>query len=266
MRSTKVMQVPVLAGAVLALGGLATATPVWADSPVPEGQMQKYCMGMASEELGENPQYISTEPVQKRGKEFVVNGQTAGGGGRDGTHFECLFGKRGMFKGVTVTGSSYHSGGNSSSDSVPEYQMQKYCMGMASEELGENPQYISTEPVQRRGSDYVVYGQTPQSGYDVTKFECVFGSRGDYRGVNVTSRGNSNSGGNSYGGGNDSNEIPWSAKNKCLEMFADRAEITDISPLRPGYWEVIMQSKDSPRAVACTVSSNDTIEDWIELN
>ncbi len=83
--------------------------------------------------------------------------------------------------------------------------------------------------------------------------------QGDFRGFKVTGRGNANA-------GSDSSEIPWGAKNKCLETFADKAEITSISPLRPGYWEVIMQSKVSTRSVACTVNSDEYIEDWIELN
>jgi hypothetical protein len=60
--------------------------------------------------------------------------------------------------------------------------------------------------------------------------------------------------------------IPSAATQKCRERFGGPTEITRVNPLRPGYWEVIMQGKDSPRTVACTVSSSGEIENWVEMN
>ncbi len=227
--------------------------------PIPEGQMERYCQGEASAKLGTRPTNISTRPVQKRGKDFVVFGQSPQSG-YDVTNFECVFGKRGMFKGVQVTGSSSHSSGSSSAGPVPEGQMERYCQGEASAKLGTRPTNISTRSVRKRGSDFVVAGQSPQSGYNVTTFECVFGKRGMFKGVNVMSRGNES------GGGYGNNEIPRVAEQKCRDTFGVPAKVGPISPLRPGYWEVIMTQTNGPRSAACTVTSDGQIEDWIELN
>jgi len=157
-------------------------------------------------------------------------------------------------------GSHSNSSSNSSANSVPEGQMSRYCMGEASAELNENPRYIATQPAVRSGNRYVVIGQTPESGSNVTTFECTFDHNGVFRGVEVTGR--PHHGGNS--GSND--EIPYAAKNKCQEMMGGSVNFGTISALRPGYWEVIMNQSNGSRSVACTVTSNGEIEDWVELN
>ncbi len=226
---------------------------------VPEGQMSRYCMGEASAELNENPRYISTQPVQRMGNKYVVYGQTPESGSNV-TTFVCTFNQSGVFKGVEVTHRADNMGGSTTANSVPEGQMSRYCMGEASAELNENPRYISTQPVQRMGNKYVVYGQTPQSGSNVTTFECTFNQSGVFKGVKVTGRAND------QGYGSNNNGIPRAAKKRCEDMFGGAVNFGPISPLRPGYWEVIMNAANGPRSVACTVTSNGEIEDWIELN
>lgn len=55
------------------------------------------------------------------------------------------------------------------------------------------------------------------------------------------------------------------AKGACLYKFGADASIVQVSPLKPGYWELIMQAKSGKRKVACTVDAEGNIEDWVEM-
>ena len=56
------------------------------------------------------------------------------------------------------------------------------------------------------------------------------------------------------------------ARVACKNRFgADKFKSFEtISPLKPGYWELIMAGKNGKRA-ACTVSDSGKIEDWVNL-
>jgi hypothetical protein len=60
--------------------------------------------------------------------------------------------------------------------------------------------------------------------------------------------------------------LPDSAKSACINRFGRHnfAYVQTLSPLKPGYWELIMQGKDGRKA-ACTVNKHGSIEDWVEL-
>ena len=226
---------------------------------VSQSQMQRYCQGEASAKLDVRPNYILTLPVERSGSHYIVYGQSPTSGSNV-TTFECIFNQHGVFRDVEVTRWANDSGGSSSGDSVPEAQMQRYCQGEASAELDVRPNYISTFPVERSGNHYVVYGQSPPSGSNVTIFECKFNRHGVFRGVEVTRW--ANQGGNN----SSSNELPSQARKKCLDSFGGSAKVTQVSALRPGYWEVIMQNNAGSRMAACTVSSDGHIQDWAEMN
>jgi hypothetical protein len=49
-------------------------------------------------------------------------------------------------------------------------------------------------------------------------------------------------------------------------MMGGTVQIEQVSPLRPGYYEIIMKATDRARRVACTVSDSGSIEDWVEMN
>jgi hypothetical protein len=55
------------------------------------------------------------------------------------------------------------------------------------------------------------------------------------------------------------------AKGACLYEIGVDAEISQVSALKPGYWELIMKAKSGHRKVACTVSDGDEIADWVEM-
>jgi hypothetical protein len=55
------------------------------------------------------------------------------------------------------------------------------------------------------------------------------------------------------------------AKGACLYRFGEEGSITMTSPLKPGYWELIIQASAGKRKVACTVNDDGTIADWVEM-
>ena len=61
--------------------------------------------------------------------------------------------------------------------------MAKFCVGEASAMFNLRPQEFSTLPVERDRGGYVVYGEFPADGINVTTFECHFDSSGAFRRV-----------------------------------------------------------------------------------
>lgn len=158
---------------------------------------------------------------------------------------------------------SFNSAGNSQGGGVPQAQMARFCQGEASSTLSVRPTEIMTESVRRQGGRYIVEGQTPPSGSNATKFKCTFDGNGQFENVVVTQRG-----GNHHQSNNRPNQgtIPPAARARCLNNFGGGAStnVRTVSALRPGFWEVIMDSQN--RSVACTVTDAGQIEDWVELN
>jgi hypothetical protein len=50
-------------------------------------------------------------------------------------------------------------------------------------------------------------------------------------------------------------------------MVGVPARVEQVSPLRPGHYEITIQETATPRKVACTVPEDGSeIEDWVEMN
>lgn len=60
-------------------------------------------------------------------------------------------------------------------------------------------------------------------------------------------------------------DVPEVAKGACLYQIGAEADIVQVSALKPGFWEIIMQEKASKRKVACTVDAEGNIQDWVEM-
>jgi hypothetical protein len=60
--------------------------------------------------------------------------------------------------------------------------------------------------------------------------------------------------------------VPQTAKAACIKRFgvSQYEDIKTISPLKPGWWEIIVRGKNS-RQVACTADQNGTIGGWVEM-
>jgi len=65
---------------------------------------------------------------------------------------------------------------------------------------------------------------------------------------------------------NNHKGLPDSARSACISRFGHEHfdHIKMVSPLKPGYWEVILKGKHG-RQVACTVDKHGSIEDWVEM-
>lgn len=142
---------------------------------------------------------------------------------------------------------------------VAEPEMAAFCTGEAAAKLGTRPRNILTLPVEKSGGKYIVYGQSPAEGANVTTFECKFGSDRKYHGIKITSRpAKDNSA--------DSGGAPPAAMSRCKDMVGVPAKVETVSPLRPGYTEIILRETASGRRIACTASDAGEITDWVELN
>ena len=90
--------------------------------------------------------------------------------------------------GNTGEDSGYPGSGAVGRSPVAKNQMQSYCQREAMTTLETGPDFIVTLPVESRGDSYIVYGQSPRSGTNVTTFECHFDSKGIFNKVKVTHR------------------------------------------------------------------------------
>ena len=142
---------------------------------------------------------------------------------------------------------------------VAEPEMAAFCTGEAAAKLGTRPRNIMTLPVEKSGGKYIVYGQSPTEGADVTTFECTFGSDRKYSGIKITGR--PAGGGSAENGGS-----PPAAMAACKGMVGVPAKVEVVSPLRPGFTEIILRENASGRRIACTATDDGSIEDWVELN
>jgi hypothetical protein len=141
---------------------------------------------------------------------------------------------------------------------VAEPRMASHCAEAAATELGVMMNDVLTLPVERTGSKYHVYGQYPASGRDVTLFECQYDVNKRFLAISVQGH----HGHHTEAAGS----APRTAQRACSDMVGVPVRIEKVSPLRPGYHEIIMKETNSARRVACTVSDSGSIEDWVEMN
>lgn len=142
---------------------------------------------------------------------------------------------------------------------VAEPEMAAFCTGEVAAKLGTRARNILTLPVEKSGGKYIVYGQSPTEGANVTTFECRFGSDRKYQGIKITGR-------PAAGGSADNGGAPPAAMARCRDMVGVPAAVEVVSPLRPGFTEIILREKASGRRIACTASDSGEITNWVELN
>ncbi len=140
---------------------------------------------------------------------------------------------------------------------VSEPKLAQSCAEDAGARLDIPVNELILLPVEKTHGKLHVYGQT--DGPTPTLFECVFD--GDRKFLRIDIKEGHSQASPADGG------APKAAINKCLQMVGVPARVEQISPLRPGYYEIIIQEKDRPRKVACTVPEDGSvIEDWVEMN
>lgn len=140
---------------------------------------------------------------------------------------------------------------------VSEAALVSHCAEAAATELGVMMDDVLTLPAEKSGGKFHVYGQYPASGTNVTTFECVYDGNRNFRTLSVKAA--------KPQGGAAAGVAPAKAQNACTSMMGSAVNIEMVSPLRPGSYEIIMKDTGGPRRVACTVTDNGTINDWVEM-
>lgn len=87
------------------------------------------------------------------------------------------FAFRGPSPGIAVPSQLPSFGGGMA---VAVSDMGRYCVGEASAYFGQRPQNMATLPVEQYGGQYIVYGQFPPDGSNVTTFQCYFDGGGEF--------------------------------------------------------------------------------------
>ncbi len=141
---------------------------------------------------------------------------------------------------------------------VSEAAMVSHCAEAAATKLGVMMNDVLTLPAERSGGKFHVYGQFPASGQNVTLFECQYDANRTFIDISV----NDHHGQQTEAAGS----APRAAQRACTDMMGRPVNIEKVSPLRPGYHEIIMKELDGPRRVACTVTDSGKLEDWVEMN
>lgn len=95
---------------------------------------------------------------------------------------QATFPFRGPQVGISIptTPTTPPAGSGGSGQVVAQQDMGRYCAGEASGAFGVRPQEISTLPLERSGGQFIVYGQYPPDGTNVTTFQCYFDGSGRF--------------------------------------------------------------------------------------
>ena len=141
---------------------------------------------------------------------------------------------------------------------VDKPKLASHCAEEAADELDVDEDDLLILPVEKNKGIFHVYGQYPDHGSNPTLFECTFDEDRRFRRIEVT--------GHHGHHGEAAGKAPRRAQRACLDMIGGDAEIEQFSDLRRGYHEIIMDEGQHGRRVACTVSDDGTIEDWVELD
>lgn len=157
MRTT--LATPTIAAALVA-GALAG--PATAQDRIAEGDMQRFCAGMASQQFGVNPRYIRTQPVVRNDNNaYLVYGEYDVDSGV--VVFECRFGPGRRFKEVHATGPTDNT---ATASPIPDIGMSpdvsnaavEACMGALDAQTDGNVEVVASEFSQANSAIYMVVG------------------------------------------------------------------------------------------------------------
>lgn len=143
---------------------------------------------------------------------------------------------------------------------VGDGELENYCAEEAMVRLNVDRSAITTLPTELSKGNFYVNGEA-MTGEGLVGFECRFGKNRALKGFKSNGSGNSAATAPAAPAG-----VPKPALDKCLETFGLPAKVKMVSPLKPGYYEIILRAKNGSRQVACTVfKTGEQIEDWVEM-
>lgn len=109
--------------------------------------------------------------------------------------------------------------GKESRPDIPESDMPAFCRGEAASKFSISPREISTLPVEREGSNFRVYGQSPAEGSKALFFYCEFNRHREFDKVIMTSDKRESEPAAQEVDGVTVNEMPRFCKGKAAEAF-----------------------------------------------
>lgn len=143
---------------------------------------------------------------------------------------------------------------------VGDGELENYCAEEAMVRLNVSRSAITTLPTELSKGNFYVNGEA-MTGEGLVGFECKFGKNRVLKGFKSNGSGDNAASTPAAPAG-----VPKAALDKCLETFGLPAKVKMVSPLKPGYYEIILRAKNGSRQVACTVfQTGQQIEDWVEM-
>ena len=144
---------------------------------------------------------------------------------------------------------------------VGDGELQNYCAEEAMVRLNVGRDQINMLPAEVVKGKYFVNGEAMTDNEGLVSFECRFGKNRVLQSFKSNGVGERPAAQPAAPAG-----IPKAALDKCMYTFGAPAKVKMVSPLKPGYYEIIIRAKDGSRQVACTVfQDGQQIEDWVEM-
>jgi hypothetical protein len=147
---------------------------------------------------------------------------------------------------------------------VGEPKLVAACAKEAAQRTAMDVSDVLTLPAELSKGKYFVNAQISREDGSLMMIECQFDSKKKFKTISIDGQVFKITG--SAAAAAPTGQVPDAASASCLDKLAGPATIQQVSPLRPGYFELIIKEKNSGRKVACTVYKDGTIEDWVEMN
>lgn len=144
---------------------------------------------------------------------------------------------------------------------VGDGELQNYCAEEAMVRMNIGRERINMLPAEVIKGKYHVYGEAMTDSEGLVGFECRFGKDRVLQSFKSNASASKPAAQSAAPAG-----VPKAALDKCMYTFGVPAKVKMVSPLKPGYFEIIIRAKDGSRQVACTVyQDGQQIEDWVEM-
>jgi hypothetical protein len=115
-------------------------------------------------------------------------------------------------------------------ETVPEWQMSAHCRGEAAAKFGANPRYIEAGEVERAKHGFRVVGNYEDDDGTHVGFRCRYDAAGRLTDLTRIDH-----------GGNRPSARQIAA---CNDMYLGTGKVLEVTPLKPGAFELIMKWPD----------------------
>lgn len=150
---------------------------------------------------------------------------------------------------------------------VGEPALTAACAKEAAHRLAMDQSQVLTLPTELTKGNYYVYAQVSREDGSLIMVECKFDGKKHFTTISIDGKAYKVSGSTSGGSSAAATGgAPKAATAACLKQMGGPSTVQQVSQLRPGFHEIIIKETNTGRRVACTVSDNGNLEDWVEMN